>query len=194
MQRPSRAVYRMPTTVLAALIALFSLADIATPAAGQALSTRPNPPAGPVITVPVPGPSLTPADYAHFNALLARGDSLAREGKLVEAEKLYWSIVVAQRDAEEYPGEALRQLASLYFRADNLYAAANALFELADAASQFGDQLARLHALFDAALLYRDVGRADRATECVRQLRLLLKSPAIPDSVRRDIASRIIVR
>ena len=150
-------------------------------------------------TVPLnaflPGASLTSADEERLSATIRRADSLA----LTEAREflwrvLYWSVVSEQRAAEEYPVTALHRLAFMYFSAGDDYAAANVLTELAESASEFGDPVTRLQSLFDAALLYRDAARTDRVLECVRQIRPLLKSVAIPEGARAAISRRIEVR
>jgi protein-disulfide isomerase-like protein with CxxC motif len=109
----------------------------------------------------------------------------------VEASRPYWSVVSEQHAAEDYPVTALRRLAFMYFSAGDDYAAASVLTELA---AEFGDPATRLRSLFDAALLYRDAARSDRVLECVRQIRPLLKSVAIPQATRAEIASRIALR
>ena len=81
----------------------------------------------------------------------------------------------------------------MYFSAGDDYAA-NVLSELAESATEFGDPATRLQSLFDAALLYREAARTDRVLECVRQIRPLLKSVAIPEATRAEISSRIVVR
>lgn len=149
-------------------------------------------------TVPLnaflPGASLTSADEERLSATIRRADSLALENNLAEASRLYWSVVSEQRAAEEYPVTALHRLAFMYFSAGDDYAAANVLTELAESASEFGDPVTRLQSLFDAALLYRDAARTDRVLECVRQIRPLLKSVAIPEGARAAISRRIEVR
>lgn len=82
----------------------------------------------------------------------------------------------------------------MYFGAGDDYAAASVLTELAESATEFGDPATRLQSLFHAALLYRDTARTDRVLECVRQISPLLKSVAIPEAARAEIASRLLVR
>ena len=137
---------------------------------------------------------LTVADRERLGATIRRADALALDGKLVEASRLYWSVVSEQRAVEDYPLAALRRLVVMYFSAGNEYAAASVLTELADAATQFGDPPTRLQSLFEASLLYRELGRDDRVLDCVRQMRPLLQSVAIPVAVRVEISNRILVR
>lgn len=139
-------------------------------------------------------PSLTTADRERLDATIRRADTLVLDRKLVEATRLYWSVVSEQHAAEEYPVSALRRLAVMYASVGDDNSAANVLMELAASATDFGDPATRLKSLFDAALLYRDMGRPDRALECVRQIRPLLKSAVIPEAVRAEISNRIVVR
>ena len=168
-------------------------------AAGQlpemtAATTR-TPGTGPVsLNILGSVPKSTLADRERLAATTRRADALALDGKLVEAGRLYWSVVSEQRAVEDYPVATLRRLVVMYFSAGNEYAAASVLTELADAATQFGDPLTRLQSLFEASLLYREVGRDDRVLDCLRQIRPLLQSAAIPVAARVEISNRILVR
>jgi hypothetical protein len=73
-----------------------------------------------------------------------------------EAARPYWSVVVDQRAASEYPGNALRRIALMYFGLNREYVAADVFIDLAESAGQFGD--------------------------CVRATWPLLKSPAMEPS------------
>lgn len=148
--------------------------------------------------VPAPviwsGPSLTAADAVRLNTIVARADSMSLQHRVTDAARLYWSVVSEQRAAAEYPLDALHQLAVLYYRADDEHSAAEVLMELAESAAEFGDATVRLRSLFDAALLYKRLGRNDRVAECVRRIWPLLKSPSIPQTIRSDFAARMLER
>src|SRR5262249_33692889 len=139
-------------------------------------------------------PSLTAADRERLDAKIRRADTLVQESKIVEASRLYWSVISEQHAAEDYPITALRRLAVMYTSVGDDNAAANVLMELAAWAADCGVRATRLKSLLDAALLYREAGRPDRVLECVRQIRPLLKSPAIPEAARAEVSSRIVVR
>jgi hypothetical protein len=139
-------------------------------------------------------PTLTAADRERLDATIRRADTLVLDHKLLDASRLYWSVVSQQHAAEDYPVTALRRLAVMYVSAGDDNAAANVLMELAASATEFGDPATRLQSLFEAALLYREAARADRVLDCVRQIRPLLKSAAIPEAARAEISSRIVVR
>ncbi len=132
-----------------------------------------------------------PADSIHVVAVLRSADALAASGRLREAIRSLRSVASEQREAGDYAGESLRRLANLQYGVGDEFQAANTLDELADAAQTFGDPSTRLRALFDAALVYQGLKLYDRVPEHVRQAKLLLKSPAIDESLRSDIAARM---
>ena len=134
------------------------------------------------------------SDVARLSGMLARADTLAAGNRVRDAARLYWSVVAEQRTAAEYPADALRRIALMYFVVDEEYIAADVFMELAQSAADFGDATTRLRSLFDAALMYQHLGRTDRVAECVRQIWPLLKSPGIPSSVRADFMARMIER
>jgi hypothetical protein len=158
--------------------------------AGSTAAAQRPAPAVPSVHV-ASGPSLTAPDVARLRVTLARADALAAENRVSDAARLYWSVVAEQRTAAEYPAEALRRIAVMYFAVDEEYMAAEVFMELAESAAEFGDATTRLRSLFDAALMYQHLGRTDRVAECVRQIWPLLKSPAIPSSIRVDFMARM---
>jgi hypothetical protein len=133
-----------------------------------------------------------PVDSLHIAAALRSADALAASGHLREAIRSLRSVASEQAAAGDYAGESLRRLADLQYGVGDEFQAANTLDELADAAQTFGDPPTRLRALFDAALVYQGLKLYDRVPERVRQAKLLLKSPAIDQSLRSDIASRML--
>ena len=185
--------------VCSLMVVLFISVAMATgTAAAQTANVQPQGRSGPSTGFTQPSPEglkpsirLTPIDLARLKGEVARADSLANAHRTPEAEELYWAVIAEQRAGGEYPGETLRQLAKLYFAAGSSYAAANLLSELAESAGTFGDPPAQLRALFEAALLYQAVHRDDRVAQCLDRLMPLLQSPAIPDSIRREIASKV---
>jgi tetratricopeptide (TPR) repeat protein len=132
-----------------------------------------------------------PVDSLHVAAVLRSADALAADGHLREAIRSLRSVASEQTKAGDYAGESLRRLANLQYGVGDEFQAANTLDELADAAQTFGDPSTRLRALFDAALVYQELKLYDRVPEHVRQAKLLLKSPAIDESMRSDIAARM---
>jgi len=119
---------------------------------------------------------------------------LMMEGRFRDARYVYRALANEQLAASEYPSEALRGLANVEFALNDTRATAEALDELADAASRFGDPETRVRSLFQAALLYQGLKYHDRVSDHIGEIRTLLKSPAIADSTRNDITARIPVR
>ena len=167
--------------------------SVKVPGAGPRNEMAAPTPVGPVPVV-WSGPSLSAADVVRLSTIVARADSMSLQHRVTDAARLYWSVVAEQRAAAEYPLDALHQLALLYYRADDEHSAAEVLMELAESAAEFGDAPVRLRSLFDAALLYKRLGRNDRVAECVRRIWPLLKSPAIPQSIRAEYAARMLER
>jgi hypothetical protein len=159
-----------------------------------AAGNQPQARATPSLHVAWSGPSLSAPDVARLSGIIARADTMAAENRISDAARLYWSVVAEQRAAAEYPADALRRLAVLYFGANEEYVAAAVFMELAESAGEFGDATTRLRSFFDAALMYQRLGRTDRVAECVGHIWPLLKSPTIPPSIRADFMARITER
>jgi len=181
---------------MAAVVALIAAASAG---AAQQVRAPASPIAAPQVPAPAArtlsiawsGPLLTAAEATRLAAIVARADTAAAENRVSDAARLYWSVVAQQRVAAEYPDVALRRLAVMYYGANEEYIAAEVFMELAEAAAEFGDATTRLRSLFDAALMYQHLGRADRVAECARHMWPLFKSAAIPESIRSDILARM---
>ena len=132
------------------------------------------------------------SDSVHIAAALAAAKELASRGRVREAIRSLRAAAAEQRAAGEYPAEALRRLADLQYGEGFESDAARTLDELAGAAQDFSDPPTRLRALFDAALIYQGLKLFDREAERVREVRQLLKSPAIDSTLRSDISARMI--
>jgi hypothetical protein len=189
---------RMPFRVVGTM----SFAALAADASGQTPGARgANGPVSPSLSSSAPalhvawsGPVLAAPDRARLSTLIAQGDTLSAQHHVADAARLYWSVVAEQRAAVEYPDVALRRLAVLYFDMDEEYVAAGVFMELAQSAAEFGDATTQLRSLFDAALMYKRLGRNDRVGDCVQRIWPLLKSPAIAESIRLDIGARLVER
>jgi hypothetical protein len=130
-------------------------------------------------------------DTARITAVLAKGDSLEVSGRVTAARRQYRALVDQQREAGQYPVEALWRLAnSYYFQNDELRTAAT-LDELAEAAGQYGDPTTELRASFESAVLYQRHKQAERVAQRVLRVRALLHSPAIDEVTKREFAKRI---
>jgi hypothetical protein len=113
------------------------------------------------------------------------------DGRFKDARRVYRTIIAEKRAAGEYAVDALRGLANAEFALNDNRETAAALDELADAAGQFGDPETRIRSLFDAALLYQGLKYNERVASHIAEIRTLLKSPAITEATRADIAGRI---
>ena len=130
-------------------------------------------------------------DSARVAAALSSASALAENGRVREAMRSLRSLADSQRESGDYAGEPLRRLADLQYASGQDFEAAGTLDELADEASTFGDPSMRLRALLDAALVYQDLKMFDRVPEHARQIKVLLKSPAIDEKLRAEVSSRI---
>jgi hypothetical protein len=135
--------------------------------------------------------SASVATVAASPAALLEAQRLLGEGHFKDARRVFKTLIAQQRAAEEYPVDALRGLARAEFALNDDRATATALDELAAAASQFGDPETRLRSLFDAALLWQGLGQREWAASHLADIQFLLKSPAIAEETRKDIAARI---
>jgi hypothetical protein len=124
-------------------------------------------------------------------AVIEDAQRFMTDGRFKDARRVYRTIIAEKRAAGEYAVDALRGLANAEFALNDNRATAFALDELADAAGQFGDPETRIHALFDAAVLYQGLKYHDRVASHIGDIRALLKSPAIAEATRADIADRI---
>jgi hypothetical protein len=124
-------------------------------------------------------------------AVIEDAQRLMTHGRFKDARRVYRTIIADRRAAGEYPVDALRGLVNAEFALNDNRATAAALDELADAAGQFGDPETRIRSLFDAALLYQGLKYNERVASHIAEIRTLLKSPAITEATRADIADRI---
>ena len=113
------------------------------------------------------------AEAKRIASLAAGADSLFSAGQLEAARRTFKEIARAQTEIGANPAGALRRLANVELALDNTYAAATTLEDVAIAADRFDDPETQLGALVDAMLLYIDLGRRDRQSELVRQMRPL---------------------
>ena len=178
---------------------IFSLAALAVVAiTGSAMAQRGKPVAAPtgerqVAMRDTCSDSLTRrtavsgAEAKRIASLAAGADSLFSAGQLEAARRTFKEIARAQTEIGANPAGALRRLANVELALDNTYAAATTLEDVAIAADRFDDPETQLGALVDAMLLYIDLGRRDRQSELVRQMRPLLKRAEIPEATRLSV-------
>lgn len=138
-----------------------------------------------------PAPRVELLDHGKADALMARADRLVAEGRVAAARPLYRQAADLQLQASVLPSKALRTLANAFFFAGQDARAAAVLEELARHAARYGDLAGQAEAQVDAAWLYARLGDAPNAWRHVEDVALLLRSPYMPDEVRRRLAWRL---
>jgi hypothetical protein len=169
-------------------IFLAVLATVVVAAPGSTLAAQP--PTSFMIAGSVRDAARAP-DTARITAMLAKGDSLQVSGQLNAARRQYRSLIDQQREAGQYPAQALWHLANSYYFQNDELRTASTLDELAEAAGQFGDPATELRASFEAAIMYQRHNQPARVAEKVARVRALLHSPVIDDATKRDVERRL---
>ncbi len=155
---------------------------VAQPARAQSSQLRALAATSPVPAIPTAPP---------FTEALAEARRLAENGQIIEARQLYATTAVLQGRADEYPKEALENLALMAYGDGANMAAATLFDELAVAARQFDDPETELTALFRAAVFYQRERKFSKVADHILQIRTQLKSPAISWKVSSEIAGRL---
>jgi hypothetical protein len=135
--------------------------------------------------------TVNPALAARMATTLRDAQRLAEDGRYREAVRAFRELIAEQRAAGEYAREALNGLAQAEFALGNGRATAVVLDDLAADAKTYGDPQTQLTSLFHAALLYQESGDREQVSSHLPQIRSLLQSPAIPESIRADITARV---
>ena len=139
-----------------------------------------------------PRVALVHADTASRVAMMQRrAEHLLSLGDVGGARAVYRAEVANLDSAGVFPGDALWSLASLEFARGRELRAAEILDEAAVAATRYGRPDWQARALLEAGLLYQAHGRTDLSAAHYYALKPLLASPAIDDSLRASLASRI---
>ncbi|MHB1096695.1 MAG: hypothetical protein ACYC3F_11050 [Gemmatimonadaceae bacterium] len=143
----------------------------------------------------VPRPALLHPDTASIASMMHRkAERLLSSGDVGGARAVYRSMIAVQDSAGVFPGEALWALASLEFARDRELRAAEVLDEVAAAAARYGRPDWQARAVLEAGLLYQTHGRTDLSVARYHMLKPLLASPAISDSLRTLLASRVVTK
>ncbi len=130
-------------------------------------------------------------DAARIRAMLEKADEALVAGHLSEARKTYRAVIDAQHEAAQYAGEALWHLASVYFFSDEIANASDTLDELAAEAARFGDPSMELRATFESAVMSQSIHRTAGVSSKIARVKALLQSPAIKDSQKAEVTSRM---
>ena len=135
--------------------------------------------------------ALTNRDETRFADELAQAKRLAESGEIKAAIKRYKSVLDQQREVGDYPKAALTELAYIAYGRGDVLAAAGIFDELTAAARTFGDPETQLTALVSSAMLYREAKQMVKVSDRVQAIRPLLKSPAISEKTRTDVAAML---
>jgi hypothetical protein len=135
-------------------------------------------------------PYLT-TDSVRVAEALRRASAFAAVGRMSDARREYRSVISKEAADGGYPAAPLWLLANAYYADDNFGDAARTLEKLADAAREAVDPSTELTARLESTILWARLKEIERARTGLYRLRVLLKSPAIPDTVRSWARSRI---
>lgn len=143
----------------------------------------------------VPRPVLLYPDTSSSASMMHRqAERLLASGNVSGARTVYRTLIAVQDSAGAFPGEALWALASLEFARHRELRAAEVLDEVAAAAVRHGRPDWQARAVLEAGLIYQTHGRTDLSVARYLELKPLLASPAISDSLRAQLASRIVTK
>ena len=131
-------------------------------------------------------------DSARVEEILLKADNATAAGRMVEARRMYKSLIDEQHDARQYAGKAIWRLATNHIYDGDARRGAELLDDLAVEASRFGDPTMELNATFEAAILWQKVKRNDLAMRNLERVQYLLQSPALKDDLKTRIQKRIV--
>lgn len=136
-------------------------------------------------------PPYLSADSARVANAVRRAAAFAAAGRMADARREY-RVIISKESAEGgYPAAPLWLLANAYYADDNLGDAARTLDKLADAAREVIDPATELKARLEATMLWARMKEYGRARAGLDRVKLLIRSPAIPDTVRSWASKRI---
>lgn len=123
-------------------------------------------------------------------ALMQRGDGLVAEGKFGAGRREYSRAVDLMRADGLVPVRPLRRIAYSHYYQRRYRSAIDALEELAEEASEYGDLAARVWAIADAAWIEGVAGLETDLKRRLESLDKLLGSPYLPEDVRQDVINK----
>lgn len=135
--------------------------------------------------------AVRPVAIAHATPSVGDARRLVQEGRWKEARSAFGAIVDDARTRGEYAKDALLELARLRYMMDDVRGAAQTYEELGAQAETYGDPATELEARFDAAILYQEAHDRVAMSPQLKRVQQLLKSPAIGDSLKETVSSRI---
>lgn len=120
-----------------------------------------------------------------------RGDALRAGLRFAEAQQAYALAVEAARREGHLPSRSMWLLANAYYNDGNTVRAAAVMDQLTNEAARVGDLPVQALALFNAAWLNGQAGRARETTSRITRLERLLRSPYMPIAVRDHLSGRL---
>ncbi len=123
-------------------------------------------------------------------ARIAKGDELASDQKFGAARREYGAAAEIAREEGVLPVEAVRRIANTFYFEGRFQSAARTLEGLAAEAASYGDIVVQAWALADAAWIHGLDGARIDMERRVTELERLLRSPYLPDQVRRDVVAK----
>jgi hypothetical protein len=175
----------MYTSIRNAAVAALLVAGAAAPAAAQgraAFATR---------TPVVAGIRFDTAKVERARQLLERAQRRWYDYDIKRARRDYAQATDIMLDQNVYAGPALVSLAHATYASGEVEQAARVLVDASVEAARYGDLELQVTALYDASLVYREVGNAKEAKSILVDVRRLLASPYLPAPVKAELERRI---
>jgi len=140
-----------------------------------------------LLLVPVTTINANPTDDPIAQAHIVKGDELAAEGRYGSARGEYRKAVELQREQGVLPETALRRIAYTFYYEDRFQSAGGTMVDLAEEAATYGDIVAEVWALADAAWIAGVEGNKQVVDRHLAKVDKLLTSPYLPEDVKNQI-------
>ena len=127
---------------------------------------------------------------AEAQARIDKGNELLGQQKYAAARSEYASAIEMILADGDFPNTALYRVAASYYYEGKPMTAAAQLDELAAEAAEYGDIVTQVWALADAAWIFGRRGDKIDMDTRVQHVKRLLKSPYMPDDVRKEVTSK----
>ena len=172
---------RIPAAAVAALL----VAGAAAPAAAQGRSA---------FSSHVPATAGVRFDATRVDearALLERAEQRWNAFDIEGSRRDYARATDIMLDQNVYAGPALVALAHATYALGDAEQAARVLVDAANEAARYGDVELQVTSLYDASLVYREVGDAKEAKSILADVHRLLGSASLPAQVKESLQRRI---
>jgi len=179
------------TTLRTAAVAALLVAGAAAPAAAQRASR------GAAFAARTPaaaGSSYDTVQVARARRLLDRAQQRWFAYDIRRARRDYAQATDIMLDHDVYAGPALVSLAHATYASGDVAQAARVLVDAAVEAARYGDLELQVTSLYDASLVYREVGDTKEAKSILVDVNRLLASAYLPASTKAEIERRIAMR